>query len=144
MFRRSERGFTLIELLVVIAILGIISGIAVPRVLFARDNANRNANIANRAILQSAVERHQIDHGTWPVTGGALPGTGVNAILDSTLLVNYLSGGVLPRVVAVDMNPGVAGGDVAADNRWAINSNGFVLLVGSADTTTTWGFGATP
>ncbi|MBS3984969.1 MAG: prepilin-type N-terminal cleavage/methylation domain-containing protein, partial [Selenomonadales bacterium] len=55
--KKRERGFTLVELLVVIAILGVLGGIAVPRVLGAVENARRNGNIANRTILQSAVER---------------------------------------------------------------------------------------
>ena len=61
MFRKSERGFTLIELLVVIAILGVLSGIAVPRVLTSLADARLRANEANMQIIQSAVERLAID-----------------------------------------------------------------------------------
>ena len=61
MFKKSERGFTLIELLVVIAILGVLSGIAVPRVLTSLADARLRANEANMQIIQSAVERLAID-----------------------------------------------------------------------------------
>lgn len=61
MFRKSERGFTLIELLVVIAILGVLSGIAVPRVLVSLEDARTRAEQTNVAILQTAIERLAID-----------------------------------------------------------------------------------
>ncbi|KAF0197445.1 MAG: hypothetical protein FD169_427 [Bacillota bacterium] len=60
--KKSERGFTLIELLVVIAILGVLSGIAVPRVMTSLADARAKANEANIAVLQSAVERWGLDN----------------------------------------------------------------------------------
>jgi prepilin-type N-terminal cleavage/methylation domain-containing protein len=60
--KKRERGFTLVELLVVIAILGVLSGVAVPRVLVSLQTARNNANAANVTILQSAVERWALDN----------------------------------------------------------------------------------
>jgi prepilin-type N-terminal cleavage/methylation domain-containing protein len=59
--REREQGFTLIELLVVIAILGILAGLAVPRVINALSNARKNSDDANIAILTDAVERWLLD-----------------------------------------------------------------------------------
>lgn len=121
--KKRERGFTLIELLVVITILGVLGGVAVPRVMGAVENARRNANIANQAILQSAVERYQVQHATWPVTGGALPATGVLASIDAALLADFVQGGVLPRINVVSMPPLLVDGDT-----WALDSRGVVVI----------------
>lgn len=58
---KDEKGFTLIELLVVIAILGIVAGLAVPRVVGAIDKAKTNSDKANAQALEAAVERYYID-----------------------------------------------------------------------------------
>ena len=42
-FSGGEDGFTLIELLVVIAVLGILAGIAIPRIAGVRDQADLSA-----------------------------------------------------------------------------------------------------
>ena len=59
---KNEKGFTLIELLVVIAILGILAGVAVPRVINATSNAKSKRDEANLAMLQSAVERYRVEN----------------------------------------------------------------------------------
>ena len=99
MFKKSERGFTLIELLVVIAILGVLSGIAVPRVLGGLEAARVNANAANIAILQSAVDRWAIDNnqrGTpagWDdlIDGGLPLGVAARLIVAAELVPDYIA-----------------------------------------------------
>jgi len=68
--KSRQSGFTLIELLAVVAILGILAGIAVPRVLGAIQNARVAADAANIAMLQSAVERWAVEHGQGGIQAG--------------------------------------------------------------------------
>lgn len=59
---RSESGFTLIELLVVIAVLGILAGIAVPRMMNVQNSAKEAAARSDLRIIQSALEMFYINN----------------------------------------------------------------------------------
>jgi prepilin-type N-terminal cleavage/methylation domain-containing protein len=54
MKRTNEKGFTLVELTIVLAILGVLAAIAIPNFITARENADKNACIANLAQVRSA------------------------------------------------------------------------------------------
>ena len=53
--RKDNKGFTLIELIVVIAILGILAGIAVPKLSESRTRAAQTAHNANVRTLEGAA-----------------------------------------------------------------------------------------
>ena len=84
---RDERGFTLIELLVVLAILAVIAAVAIPRVQMTTAQAKTTRDNANRAIVQSAIERFHLDNDEWPTATGA---AGI-AIDPTKLIPDYLA-----------------------------------------------------
>lgn len=59
--RKDNKGFTLVELVVVIAILGILAGIAVPKLGASRKNAAITAHNANVKTLMSAATMYIAD-----------------------------------------------------------------------------------
>ncbi len=52
---KARSGFTLIELIVVVTILGILSTIAVPKVLGQIERANYSADLANAKVIYDAM-----------------------------------------------------------------------------------------
>jgi general secretion pathway protein G len=63
---RKRRGFSLLELLAVITILGIIAVVVIPRITTSAAVATSNADLQNRAEINSAVERYFFTEGVWP------------------------------------------------------------------------------
>lgn len=63
---RNEAGFTLIELLVVIAVLGILAGIAVPRITGARTQAANAAARSTANTIRNAFEMYFASEGSYP------------------------------------------------------------------------------
>ena len=59
---RGNQGFTIIELLAVLVILGVIAGIAVPKVSQTIYNSKVKACEANLDMITRAIERYGMDH----------------------------------------------------------------------------------
>ncbi|NLK51162.1 MAG: prepilin-type N-terminal cleavage/methylation domain-containing protein [Syntrophomonadaceae bacterium] len=64
----QNEGFTLVELLAVLVILGVLVGIAVPRVSATIQESRKKACEANLQLIERAIERYGMDHIN-PVTG---------------------------------------------------------------------------
>ena len=61
--RRNSNGFTLIEVLIVTAIIGLLASIAVPTVLFSREQAEENVCAEQAAQIERAMLLWQLDNG---------------------------------------------------------------------------------
>ncbi len=65
--RGGSRGFTLIELLIVVAIIGIISAIAIPRLLHALQSARQKRTQADMRTLAQIIAIYQQDNTNYPL-----------------------------------------------------------------------------
>lgn len=66
MMRRDEKGFTLVELIVVMAILAVLAGLAVPKFSQILERSKVKADVANRDMIQNALDIYQSDKGSYP------------------------------------------------------------------------------
>ncbi|MDO8536152.1 MAG: prepilin-type N-terminal cleavage/methylation domain-containing protein [Candidatus Omnitrophota bacterium] len=98
MLRR--KGFTLVEIMIVVAIIGLLAAIAIPNFIRARQQAERQACIANLKQIQGAVQVWALDNNlagtavpteadlvpnyikSWPRCGGVAYGLPVNVDTD--------------------------------------------------------------
>lgn len=62
-FLKGREGFTLIELIVVIAVLGILSGIAIPRLTGVQEKAHYAAGEALLANIRTPLELYRVENG---------------------------------------------------------------------------------
>ena len=62
----TRRGFTLVELLVVIAIIGVLVGLLIPAVNFARQTARKAECLNNIRGIGQALVQFESDKGAFP------------------------------------------------------------------------------
>jgi len=63
---KREDGFTLIEVLAVIIIIGVLSAVVIPKLASSVANARRKADIATAHEVKAALDRYQLESGTYP------------------------------------------------------------------------------
>ncbi|MCU0880107.1 MAG: DUF1559 domain-containing protein [Pirellulaceae bacterium] len=74
MVRRIRGGFTLVELLVVIAIIGVLMGLLIPAVQYARETSRKAACANNLRQIGAAFQLHSTQWQTFPTAGAVIPG----------------------------------------------------------------------
>lgn len=88
---KSEAGFTLIELLIVIAVLGILAGIAVPRITGVRTEAERASLQSNATSIRNTIEMYIAQTGEMPNSLTISSGT-IDLGTDLNLTISGLEG----------------------------------------------------
>ncbi|WP_065842806.1 type II secretion system protein [Campylobacter fetus] len=76
-----KKGFTMIELVFVIVILGILAGIAIPRLAATRDDASATKAAMEIKDVITQVAAYYTIKGQWATS--AVTGTGTDAIIDT-------------------------------------------------------------
>lgn len=114
----DNAAFTLIELLVVIAVLGILAGIAVPRITGVQDQARREALNATASSIRNAMEMAYASSGSYPTLN--LSATTLGALSDA---ISSGSG----------ISISLSGSDVSVTNATNPTGGGFEITIQDTD-----------
>jgi len=73
--RAKSDGFTLVEMMVVVAVIGLLTAIAIPTFVHARENSRNSVYVANLRTAAAAFVNYATDNKTYPpaATSGAVP-----------------------------------------------------------------------
>lgn len=86
---KREKGFTLIEIMAVIIIIGVLGAVVIPKLTSSTANARRKADIATAHQVKAALDRYQLETGTYPknteLTGSA------GTVTSAKLIPKYIS-----------------------------------------------------
>ncbi|MBP7605377.1 MAG: type II secretion system major pseudopilin GspG [Spirochaetes bacterium] len=93
---KGNGGFTLIELMIVIAIIGILSIIVVPRFMDIPQKARVEAAKQQIAAFGLALDRYNLDNGTYPTTEQGLAAL-IERPNSEPAPMNYNEGGYLKK-----------------------------------------------
>ena len=79
---KKANGFTLIEVLAVIIIIAILGAVAIPKLVSSTANARQKADVATAHQVKAALDRYQLENGTYPkdLTGASGVVTSVSLI----------------------------------------------------------------
>lgn len=123
----GERGFTLIELLVVIAVLGILAGIAVPRLGGVTDKAELTEAVSAIGSIKTAMEMAKVEYDNYPT----FDGSGDKDILESTKIGEYIES--LPDGWTYKVDTGDSKIVENEDGNVGVTGNYRILVVDSED-----------
>ena len=123
MMRR--KGFTLVELVVVILILGILAGVAAPKMLNTSAKATDNGIKQTLAIVRDAIELYQANN------GGNLPPCNVTGSDFIPLVQPYIRGALFPKSPLAA--PAVASQVKGVATTTADNSTGWMYNTGTGE-----------
>ena len=110
---QGSAGFTLVELIVVIAVLGILAGIAIPRITGVRDKAEISAVKSDLRNIQSGLEMYFAETGNTTLSAVSdvedYIGANINVskyITDVTTVTTDYSITYVVEGVTVELTPG--------------------------------------
>ena len=84
---KRENGFTLIEVLAVIIIIGVLGAVAIPKLVSSTAYVRQKADVATAHEVKAALDRYQVENGTYPTD---LTGSG-GVVSSASLIPKYIS-----------------------------------------------------
>ena len=86
---KRENGFTLIEIMAVIVIIGVLGAVVIPKLTSSTANARRKADIATAHQVKAALDRYQLETGTYPKNAELTVSAGT--VTSAKLIPKYIS-----------------------------------------------------
>lgn len=93
--RPRTRGFSLLEVVIVVAVLGLIAGVATPRIQRRLAVARDARRLADIVKVREAIERFREDNGRWPAADTNAAYGGWDVSLDGGFISELVRAGYL-------------------------------------------------